>query len=50
MQTLDALRIREDLAASDLRGKETTPQPDAARSPKFAQIASSRNRSCGCRR
>ena len=31
MQTLDALRIREDLAASDLRGKETTPQNDAPR-------------------
>jgi hypothetical protein len=31
MQTLDALRIREDLAASDLRGKETTQQPGAAR-------------------
>ncbi|HHY54421.1 MAG TPA: glycosyltransferase [Chloroflexi bacterium] len=28
MQTLDALRIREDLAASDLRGKETTLQSD----------------------
>jgi hypothetical protein len=38
MQTLDALRIREDLAASDLRGKETTPQPDAA----FTEIRTDR--------
>lgn len=31
MQTLDALRIREELAASDLRGKETTPQVEMVR-------------------
>ncbi|MBE2239253.1 MAG: glycosyltransferase family 2 protein [Caldilineaceae bacterium] len=31
MQTLDALRIREDLAASDLLGKETTPQVETSR-------------------
>jgi len=30
MQTLDALRVREDLAASDLRGKEVNPQGDLA--------------------
>jgi len=34
MQTLDALRIREDLAASDLRGKETT---SASLSPSGAR-------------
>ncbi|HQY94935.1 MAG: DPM/DPG synthase family glycosyltransferase [Caldilinea sp.] len=32
MQTLDALRIREDLAASDLLGKETTSQVETSRS------------------
>ncbi|MFO7634181.1 MAG: glycosyltransferase [Caldilinea sp.] len=30
MQTLDALRIREDLAASDLLGKETMPSAESA--------------------
>lgn len=31
MQTLDALRIRDDLAASDLQGKEVQPQHEPAR-------------------
>ena len=34
MQTLDALRIREDLAASDLLGKETKPVSQAASAPR----------------
>ena len=31
MQTLDALRIRDDLAASDLRGKEVNPENELVR-------------------
>jgi glycosyltransferase involved in cell wall biosynthesis len=34
MQTLDALRIREELAASDLLGKETRPSAPSASAPR----------------
>ena len=40
MQVLDALRIRDELAASDLRGKETSQAPQATRLEVAGEAAS----------